>query len=434
MQSLGIKKPIFKKTENLFTSKCPEIVQEIHPEKNQELDWSTITFGSKIKAWWKCRTCKYEWYSEVSSRYNGKGCPGCAGKVITDKNRLSTLFPNLVLEWHPDNPIGPDQYHSRSHRKVKWKCQTCDDCWEAAISGRTSKKPSGCPYCKGRYKGNLAENFPELIDEWSSKNDLNPNQVKPGTNNHAIWKCRNCSYEWKCMINQRVVKNSGCPACVNQAVTENNMLSKLFPELVEEWHSKNEKTPDQYVFGSNAKVWWKCKTCNYEWKVQIANRSIRKTGCLSCNIKNFSTGTSKTEQLLTKVAEEFFGADIISRELYNIQESIRYKFNQTFKKRFHNNLKPDIVLKLKRNVFIEFDGYFTHGTQEGIETDKCKSLILLENDKNNIVIRIRPKKYPSLDIKHERYFEITNGCLNIEEIIDTMQRIHDLLEENNFVE
>ena len=54
------------------------------------------------------------------------------------------------------------------------------------------------------------------------------------------------------------------------------------PELMAEWHpTKNEGlNPEDFSFGSNTKVWWKCSD-GHEWKTAICHRT-RGTGCPVC--------------------------------------------------------------------------------------------------------------------------------------------------------
>jgi len=54
------------------------------------------------------------------------------------------------------------------------------------------------------------------------------------------------------------------------------------PELVAEWHpTKNEeKQPEDFSFGSNIKVWWKCSK-GHEWSTQVYHRT-HGTGCPVC--------------------------------------------------------------------------------------------------------------------------------------------------------
>ena len=56
-----------------------------------------------------------------------------------------------------------------------------------------------------------------------------------------------------------------------------------YPELVAEWHpTKNGSlSPDDYLHGSNKKVWWQCKH-DHEWNASIVNR-VRDRGCPYCS-------------------------------------------------------------------------------------------------------------------------------------------------------
>ena len=55
-----------------------------------------------------------------------------------------------------------------------------------------------------------------------------------------------------------------------------------YPNLVAEWHpSKNNGlSPDDYLHGSNMKVWWQCKH-GHEWEASIGKRTIGR-GCPHC--------------------------------------------------------------------------------------------------------------------------------------------------------
>ena len=56
-----------------------------------------------------------------------------------------------------------------------------------------------------------------------------------------------------------------------------------YPELVAEWHpTKNgDKHPDDYLYQSNKKAWWKCQR-GHEWEASIDNRA-KKRGCPYCS-------------------------------------------------------------------------------------------------------------------------------------------------------
>jgi len=75
-------------------------------------------------------------------------------------------------------------------------------------------------------------------------------------------------------------------------VTDENVFSKNFPELLIEWDwDKNnalEIFPDKITKSNSKKVWWICKDCGYEWNTIISTRTKYKSGCPKCNIGLFN--------------------------------------------------------------------------------------------------------------------------------------------------
>lgn len=56
--------------------------------------------------------------------------------------------------------------------------------------------------------------------------------------------------------------------------------------LLEEWDFELNKDldPKNFSAGSSQKVWWRCKSCSYNWMTAIYNRTKKKgTGCPKCN-------------------------------------------------------------------------------------------------------------------------------------------------------
>jgi len=51
---------------------------------------------------------------------------------------------------------------------------------------------------------------------------------------------------------------------------------------MEEWlEEKNDKDVEKITAGSNYRAWWRCKECQHEWKVKVANR-VNGQGCPYC--------------------------------------------------------------------------------------------------------------------------------------------------------
>ncbi|MGA2924652.1 MAG: zinc-ribbon domain-containing protein [Solirubrobacteraceae bacterium] len=137
----------------------PELVSELHPDRNGDLDPTTLGVWSSERVWWRCRQCGCEWQTRVSGRaaYNS-GCPACGPRAALKarhrdpagsraQRSLAALRPDLAAELHPDrNPgVNPQQLRVLSKQKVWWRCQECAHEWEAMIVNR--QQGTGCPRC-----------------------------------------------------------------------------------------------------------------------------------------------------------------------------------------------------------------------------------------------------------------------------------------------
>ena len=62
--------------------------------------------------------------------------------------KLLSEYPELVSEWHPtkNGELRPEEFASRSHKKVWWLCPKGHD-YDAVIASRTGKNKTGCPHC-----------------------------------------------------------------------------------------------------------------------------------------------------------------------------------------------------------------------------------------------------------------------------------------------
>src|SRR5690606_33586206 len=105
---------------------------------------------------------------------------------------------------------------------------------------------------------------------------LTPDDVSFGSDKSVWWKA-SCGHEWKATVyNRAKTKGSNCPYCFGvggaKKLDENNTLSALFPDLVNEWHPKNNSSPEKFSHGSGSLVWWKGK-CGHEWEATISKRT-----------------------------------------------------------------------------------------------------------------------------------------------------------------
>jgi hypothetical protein len=196
----------------------PSLTQEWHPTRNGNLmPYMVTTFSSK-KVWW-LGSCGHEWEQTVSSRTaRFNKCPFCCNqKILAGFNDLATTHPKLVSEWHPTkNKTTPYTVTYGSNRSLTWWQCSLGHEWKTSVSNRTSKEPTGCPFCCNQkiLKGfnDLATTHPLIAAEWHSvKNSKNPNEVGGGSSKKFWWQCEK-GHEWKTEVRGRVAGKS-CIFC-----------------------------------------------------------------------------------------------------------------------------------------------------------------------------------------------------------------------------
>lgn len=118
-------------------------------DKNSPLLPKDIYVRSGKKYWWHCNTCGYSWKSSCDKFSRAKGnCSRCSGYIISDKNRLSFLRPDLLSEWNykKNEGIDVDSVFISTMNKYWWVCSLGHE-WQASPANR-NKKNSGCPVCR----------------------------------------------------------------------------------------------------------------------------------------------------------------------------------------------------------------------------------------------------------------------------------------------
>lgn len=268
---------------NSLAAVHPELIVE-WSDRNLPLTPDSVTFGSNKKVWWK-GACGHEWETSIKARSSGEKCPICSGaRVIEGINDLNTLKPELASEWSEKNEIKPTEVSIGSHKKVIWKCKLGHE-WIATVKSRTINK-TGCPYCSHNKVlagfNDLATLFPEVANEWSDKNEKKSTEVMAFANSEAWWKCRTCGYEWNTLISTRS-GGSKCPYCSGYTLLKGfNDLETTHSHIAAEWSEKNYPlNPCDVNEKSRRNVWWKCKTCGYEWK-SVINARVKGTVCPVC--------------------------------------------------------------------------------------------------------------------------------------------------------
>lgn len=107
-------------------------------------------------------------------------------------------------------------------------------------------------------------------------------KVVAGSHAKAWWLCEK-GHEWEVQIKSRVKQGAGCPYCSNKHCLKGYYdLASRYPDLLAEWDWKKnvDIKPDEIVYGSGKKVWWKC-SAGHSWKAPIYRR-VQGRGCPIC--------------------------------------------------------------------------------------------------------------------------------------------------------
>ena len=266
----------------------PEIANQWHSTKNNDLTPYNISRGSDKIVWWKCdKDDDHVWDSTISSRVAGSNCPMCSGNRATHQTSLAMRNPNIAKMWHPtkNGDLTPSKITYKSAKKVWWNCSN-DHVFHESILNMERRK------IKCRICNSLAEVNPDLASEWhATKNEsLSPYEVSFSSGKKFWWKCeKGDDHEWQASIDNRN-KGKGCSVCAGLTVVNSNCLATTHPEIAKEWHStKNGNlTPFDIIAGSHIDIWWKCDTdVNHEW-ISRSSARVEGNGCPNCAEHGFN--------------------------------------------------------------------------------------------------------------------------------------------------
>ena len=387
--------------DNRLSIRYPDIAAEWHPTKNEPLTPHDVSYASGKKVWWRCED-EHDWDAVVASRTsNGTGCRFCSGRCPTDATRLSVLYPDLVDEWHwtKNEPLTPDKVSYASHKKVWWRCKEQGHEWKVEVFRRTIEKRTiegreiegiGCPQCA---RG-LSVYYPDVAAEWhpTKNGGLTPDDVTYGSNKKVWWTCKEGDdHEWEDTVNHRTIRGRGCPSC--------NRLSIRYPGVAAEWYqAKNGSlTPDDVTYGSNKKVWWRCKKRGHVWEAVISSRTVGKAGCAKCK----KVHTSNVETYLRCELSSVF-PDIDPRNTLKIA-----------------SWRVDVMIPSEKLV-LEYDSWYRHDSQKSYARDMRKTEEL--KARGWTVIRIRETPLGRIQ-SHDLIVDVTfPGDDNIKLLTDNVLR------------
>ena len=289
----------------------PELAKKWHPTLNGDLKPNQIFPMSSRKIWWLCdQNAEHEWQATPSNMSKSViGCPYCSGnRPHVGVNDFATKFPEIALEWdwELNGDLKPSDFLSGSPKIVNWRCSSGHSYSSAIISRRDGSK---CTYCSGSAVleglNDLATTNPELIEFFSSKNTIGPNEVQAGSDKKLIWECPK-GHEWHAQV-KSLAKGTRCPVCINKKVVEGlNDFASRFPNFASEFDpSLNGGLSIENVRAGSTKLYvWRCNL-GHTWKANPSNRVHFDSGCPVCLNRKVEVGANDMRSSHPQLADEF---------------------------------------------------------------------------------------------------------------------------------
>jgi hypothetical protein len=281
-----------------LSTRFPLLAREWHPMFNNHLSPDTVSALSTRVAWWKCSTNgNHVFCAPIRSRTeDGLACPFCAGGSIDKSQSFAAIRQHLVSHWdlEKNHLLRPDCVAANSPVIVHFICPETSHL-EKPHTIRTSIQKAtnedldcvGCRKENNRYES-LAVTNPHVARQWhQQKNgDLEPEDVTAGSAMLVWWKCAVATdHEWRCAVNVRTAKDSGCPFCSGLKTSSTRSFAVDQPYLLDEWHKTKNRGIDPYAIPSSYefKVFWRCpQNTKHVWEATVRERVFHGSDCPVC--------------------------------------------------------------------------------------------------------------------------------------------------------
>lgn len=154
-----------------------------------------------------------------------------------------------------------------------------------------------------RGENDLQTLYPDLAEEWSSKNSFPPSEVNTGYKEKVWWECPQ-GHEYDMPVISRTSSKLNCPLCSGRRVVSGiNDLLTIKTRVRKEWNSKNTISKTLSI-NSNTKVWWICDK-QHEWKALVQSRTQNGRRCPYCTNKKVLTGYNDVFTIKPELKQEW---------------------------------------------------------------------------------------------------------------------------------
>jgi len=227
----------------------------------------------------------------------------CGCLSIENNNRVKTLSFNdwcidvgatqFIELWDYEiNQCSPKDICYQSNKSFYFHCSEYKHKSEAHQLGNLvynyidHKGKISCSYC-GSFAQNLIDLYKDNALElyWSDKNIVNPWEIASQSNIKVWIKCQEKDYHDDYEIScNNFYAGKRCSYCGNHQVHPLDSLGTLYPQVLDIWSDKNEKSPYEYSPKSEQKVFWKCSDGKHEdYERSISSSQSCEFRCPECS-------------------------------------------------------------------------------------------------------------------------------------------------------
>jgi 5-methylcytosine-specific restriction endonuclease McrA len=179
------------------------------------------------------------------------------------------------------NKCSTKDVRHRSNLKWWFKCprgiHASEKYFMCAIT-RRADKILNCKKCSSLAQI-VIDRFGEdyLWNHWHPDNLISPWEISASNCNKDIKikiKCHNKDYHIYEQVPASFAKGIGCPYCINRQVHPLDSLGAIFPEIIERWSDKNDKTPYEFAPHSEKQVWLTCPNGKHDDYLQRIHNAV----------------------------------------------------------------------------------------------------------------------------------------------------------------
>lgn len=249
----------------------------------------TISWSSGKKQWFNVGNYSYQ-YDTAHITGDTPNCDPISRYYHSFGYWLISTYGDDAINkyWSDKNTTSPYDYAKGSTIKVYFKCNQKDYHDDYLMSMECFVRGYRCPFCASK-QIHKYDSFGYYWDQkiqgwyekcWAEDNTDDPYSISIKASTLVHIRCPAIPYHdfWITPLDysQTSENNNYCPFCSGHRIHVNDSLGTKYPNVLDIWSDKNEKSPYEYSVYSNQDVWWKCNDGihdDYKRRPNLARRS-----------------------------------------------------------------------------------------------------------------------------------------------------------------